>query len=92
MPSKKHDRPLPFAPADWGAGTTAKEVMMYFYFDPAALQDRLEGAIAAVHAGGILPLIASSDRGARRLPKDSKTSTCLSLASPRSKTASTCSM
>jgi hypothetical protein len=39
-------------------------VMMYFYFDPAALQDRLEGAIAALHAGGVLPLIASSDQGA----------------------------
>jgi hypothetical protein len=37
---------------------------MYFYFDPAALQDRLKGAIAAVHAGGVLPLIASSDQGA----------------------------
>jgi hypothetical protein len=38
--------------------------MMYFYFDPAALQDRLKGSIAAVHAGGVLPLIASPDQGA----------------------------
>jgi hypothetical protein len=35
---------------------------MYFHFYPAALQDRLKGAIAAVHAGGVLPLIASSDQ------------------------------
>jgi hypothetical protein len=37
---------------------------MDFYFDPTALQDRLEGAIAAVHAGGVLPFIASFDQGA----------------------------